>query len=331
MLSPISDLVIRNNRRQISFEICGMESKTKKDTVSIVIRVRNAGMDLKRCLSEIKKQLIPEDTMLEFIIVDNESSDGSELIAKSFGAKVVGITKQEFSWGRALNRGIAKTTGEIVILLSADAYPANEKWLIEMLKPFEQDNVAAVYGRQIARKDAPVDERVRIEKKFKSEKQVYKFDSVNVSQSSQGMPVSNACAAIRKNLWQNLQYDEDIVAGEEGIWSYEILKRGYSIVYQPDAQVYHSHREGPLRMAWREWELLKKNTLLKGEQLKTACIIRWVAGFAKRRLKNCFWPNVPLAIRFEGLLRLPFEMLAFIAVSFSGANGSGGLRWLFWK
>ena len=61
--------------------------------------------------------------------------------------------------------------------------------------------------------------------------------SYEQTSSGRGMPVSNVCAAIRKDVWQNIRYDETIEGGEDGLWTCKILKEGYSYLYQAKAVV----------------------------------------------------------------------------------------------
>jgi len=231
-----------------------------------------------------------------------------------------------------LNDGLARATGRIALLLSSDAYASDSNWLAEMLKPFSNPRVAAVYGRQVPYRDAPVDERVRLKKTFPAESMHFNSHSSNVHPTGRGMIVSNACAAIRRDIWQEIPYDETITAGEEGLWSYEVLQRGYSIVYQASARVYHSHNDGPLKHAWRHRELRVREELLDSGGKRKTWTVRWMAGFAKRRLRNCLHPGLPMSARFKGIAVLPAELLAFALVDLvCRRRGQGAkVKRLFW-
>ena len=301
--------------------------------VSVVIRARNAAEQLGRCLECLKGQIMPTETKLEIVVVDNESCDGSDIVARCNGAMVLGISGERFSWGRALNRGISAAKGDVVILLSADAYPADKRWICEMLRPFSEPDVAAVYGRQIPYSNAPVDERVRLQKYFGTESKRFDINSLGIGPAGNGMITSNACAAIRRSAWQEMPYDENIEAGEEGPWSYNMIQRGCAIVYQPLACVYHSHRDGAFKSAWRHMELLKKNLFFRKKYLTRIKILRWVGSFAKRRFLNCMWPNIPLSVRIKGIVCLPIEIIAFAVVGFCPKKDSlrPKFKLLFWR
>ncbi len=282
--------------------------------VSVVVRVRNAAGDLQRCLQRLREQTLPAGRELEIVVVDNESTDDSADVARRYDARIVSLSRAEFSWGRALNRGIAAATGEMILLLSADACPVDAGWLLAMLEPFEDDKVAAVYGRQVPRSDAPIDEVVRLQRTF-PEQSVRQTLEENCDPSGRGMIVSNACAAIRRRLWEQSPYDEEIQGGEEGVWTYQALQAGYCFQYQAEAQVYHSHNDSAFRQACRLIELMQKNCEIDGRRFSLWVLFRGLAAYSKRRLKNCLFARVACLTRLKGVLRLPLEVAA-VSISF---------------
>ena len=62
--------------------------------ISIVIPVKNGGDDLRRCLEAIRAQEMADD--VETVVVDSGSSDGSDALAESLGARVHRIPPEEF-------------------------------------------------------------------------------------------------------------------------------------------------------------------------------------------------------------------------------------------
>jgi rhamnosyltransferase len=301
--------------------------------ISVVIRVRDAAKDLDRCLSSVRRQDLPQGAELEIVVVDNDSTDDSRAVAQRHGAVVVPISQAEFSWGRALNRGIARTHGAVVLLLSSDATPADEFWVRRMVEPFGEPEVAIVYGRQLPYPDAPVDERVRLKQTFGAEPITLDRTKHAENPSAKGMLASNACAAIRRVVWQEHAYDEDISGGEEGPFTCQTLRQGLRCLYEPKAVVYHSHRDSPWRYACREWEILHKNAVCCGSRLKKRTLLRWWVGVAKRRLLNCLRVEASLYCRLEGLARLPIDVAACVVVGslLSCERSRQKARRIFWR
>ncbi len=303
------------------------------NTISVVIRVRDAAKELDRCLCALKRQTLPDARMLEIVVVDNESRDESRTVAVRHKTVVVAISRADFTWGRALNRGIARTHGDIVLLLSSDATPADETWLKHMVEPFAEADVAVVYGRQLPYRNAPIDERVRLARTFGTKPISLDRDVHANNPSGKGMGASNACAAIRRTAWEEHPYDEQISGGEEGPFTSHVLARGYRCLYQPSARVYHSHRENPWKMACREWEILEKNAVYADVRIRVRTLVKWWAGVTMRRLVNCIRADAPWYRRAEGVLRLPLELPAYVVVGLSMLREQSRrrAREVFWR
>ena len=277
-------------------------------SVSFVIRTRNVENDLPRCLDSIFSQNNPTNNKLEIIIVDNESTDNTLNVANKYGAKIVTITQDNFTWGKALNIGIEQAEGDIVILMSADVNAENDMWLNEILGPFNNSRVAAVYAKQIPRSDAPIDERIRLELTFPDQ-------SIHFDGKDDKILASNACAAIKKIVWDDVHYDEEIEGGEEILWTKEIQKSGYAYVYNSNAIVYHSHHEPASRFAYRLWELHRKDVRLGRIKPGTFYVLYAMGAIVKRRLINIIKYKNPFNVKIAGFLTLLPEALFFLLIS----------------
>ena len=51
----------------------------------------------------------------------------------------------------------------------------------------------------------------------------------------------NANSVIRRTVWDQIPFDEIVTNIEDRVWAQEILKKGYKIIYEPEASVYHYH------------------------------------------------------------------------------------------
>ena len=100
-------------------------------TVSVVIPVLNAECYLPELLNAIFQQDPPP---MEVILVDSMSTDKTVEIANGFD-RVRTIPIHNFSHGRGRNFGIQAASGDVVVLLTQDALPADEHWLAELLGP----------------------------------------------------------------------------------------------------------------------------------------------------------------------------------------------------
>ena len=123
---------------------------------SVVIRAKNEARDIGDTLAMIYRQEGVGE--VEVIVVDSGSTDGTQDIVRRFAAQLIEIPPATFTYGRALNIGIAAAHADIVVSLSAHSLPAHERWLANLVRNFADSRVAGVYGRQIPRPNAtPLD------------------------------------------------------------------------------------------------------------------------------------------------------------------------------
>ena len=208
--------------------------------VSAVIRAYNESRYIGRLLKGMAQQTVKPD---EIILVDSGSTDDTVQIAESAGCRVVRIAKDEFSFGRALNRGCAAANGDILLFASAHVYPVYNTHVEHIVNAFDRDGVAVVYGRQVG------DDRT----KFSESRVMLKwFPNQNIW--DQGHPFSNnANAAVLKSVWQESPYDESLTGLEDLDFAKKALGRGYKIAYVADSPVVHVHEEswGIIRNRYR--------------------------------------------------------------------------------
>lgn len=203
--------------------------------LSVVIRSFNEERHIGRLLTGIVRQTVPTP---EIVLVDSGSTDATVAIASRYPVKVVTIAPAEFTFGRSLNRGIAATTGDVVVLASAHVYPRYDDWLARLTEPFANPAVALAYGKQRG------DEVTKF-----SEHQIFRAWFPDRSNLDQQTPFcNNANAAIRRSLWTEMPYDEDLTGLEDIDWGRRVLERKLKIAYIADAEVAHVHEETPSRI-----------------------------------------------------------------------------------
>jgi rhamnosyltransferase len=199
---------------------------------SLVIRAYNEATHLGRLLEGIAHQTVRD---VEVILVDSGSTDSTVAIAESYGARVVHIRPEEFTFGRSLNLGVQAATRELFVIASAHIYPVYPDWLESLLRPFEDEKVALTYGKQRGSETA----------KF-SEQQVFQQWYPDASQPRQGTAFcNNANAAIRRSLWGHHPYDESLTGLEDLAWGKWAQEQGYAIAYAAEAEIVHVHNETP--------------------------------------------------------------------------------------
>jgi glycosyltransferase involved in cell wall biosynthesis len=87
--------------------------------VSIVMPCLNEVETLAACITEAREAIAKGGYTAEIIVADNGSTDGSQLVARELGAKVVDVQRK--GYGSALIGGIDAAQGRFVVMGDADA------------------------------------------------------------------------------------------------------------------------------------------------------------------------------------------------------------------
>jgi rhamnosyltransferase len=200
------------------------------ETLSLVVRCFNEEAHIGRLLTGVFQQTRVPD---EVIIVDSGSTDATLSIASAFDVKIMELAPESFSFGRALNIGLAATASDFAVLASAHVYPLFDTWLAHLTGPFSDSRVALTYGRQQTPPNGRFSEQRLMSKWYPAE-----------SDPNQAHPFcNNANAAVRRSAWEGRPYDEDLTGLEDLDWAKAAMKRGHAIAYVAEAPVAHVHDE----------------------------------------------------------------------------------------
>jgi rhamnosyltransferase len=222
----------------------------KKDIlISIVIPVKNGDYWLEDTLTSIEKQTLFPCT--EIIAIDSGSTDLSLDILKKHAVRVIQIAPATFNHGLTRNLGVEAARGEFIVMTVQDAKPADEFWLQHLMHGFENDaNVAGVCGQQIVPHDLdknPIEwfrpqSPPGIKKFYFSDPN--EFESLAPSEKRRACGWDNVTAMYRRSVLLEIPFKETNFA-EDALWAKDALLKGYSIVYNNVARVYHYHLNEP--------------------------------------------------------------------------------------
>lgn len=202
----------------------------QKVRVSVIIRSYNEEEHIGRLLTGILQQTIQDR---EIILVDSGSTDATVTIASRFPVRVLEIHPDDFSFGRSLNVGCEAAVGKYLVFASAHVYPVYRDWLERLVQPFADPHVGLTYGKQRGNEETRYSERQVFRKWFPEEH--------NPRQTSPFC--NNANAAIRRSLWEEQPYDEEITGLEDIDWAKRMMARRYHVAYAPEAEIVHVHQE----------------------------------------------------------------------------------------
>lgn len=194
--------------------------------VSIIIRTKNEERWIKSCLEAVFGQ---EYKDFEVVVVDNMSEDGTLARVNKFDVNVVKLKK--YLPGASLNLGIANSSGECLVFLSGHCIPTDSNWLGNLIKGFDDQKIAGVYGRQLPMSFTSAQDKRDLFITFGLDEKIQKKDSF----------FHNANSAIRREIWEITPFDNETTNIEDRIWAAQVQTQGYWIKYEPEAKVYHHH------------------------------------------------------------------------------------------
>lgn len=233
---------------------------------SVVIRTLNEAQHLDDLLIMISAQRT-QGLEVETVLVDSGSTDGTIEIAQRHGCIITTIQKSDFSFGRSLNRGCIRATGDILVFISGHCVPVDETWLQALCQPLIDDVASYSYGRQIGDDDSNYSER-RIFAKY--------FPDVSAI-PQEGFFCNNANSALLRSVWDDHPFDEALTGLEDMELAKRLVQKGHKIAYVAEAPVFHHHQENWAQVRRRfEREALALQTIMPEVQLSRRDVARYI-------------------------------------------------------
>ena len=210
--------------------------------VSIIILAKNAGTLFKEVLAGLFACAGIDEA--EIILIDSGSEDLTlDYAARYPQIRVHQIPLGDFGHGRTRNLGAKQAKGDILVYLVQDATPATADFLTRLVAPLADPRVAAAYGRQLPRASTNPIEKFFLQTTYPNLPQMRHLHSSGEG-TLRSIFFSNVCSAIRRCVWEQVPFDENLIMSEDQQWAKDILRKGYAIAYEPAAVVFHSHNYG---------------------------------------------------------------------------------------
>lgn len=205
---------------------------------SVVIRVRDGAATLPAVLDALAAQREPHAV----VVVDSGSTDGTLALVRGRVGRVVELPAAEFSFGRALNRGVAALgagAAPVTVALSADAVPRDPGWLGRMVEALADPLVACAFGEERGLNGRPLALPVR--------------QDLGLAVAHPEWGYSNGAGAFRTALWRERRFREDLPFTEDREWALWALGSapGRVCVLDPALAVDHDHAHEPLPATFR--------------------------------------------------------------------------------
>ena len=214
-------------------------------TFAAIIPTLNPGSQIVALLDKLVAQSLPPT---EIIVVDSQSDDGTPTVVNRYidshsdqKIRFIGIERKTFDHGATRDMVLRQSIGDFVLFLTQDAMPADEHYIENLMKPFSDEKVALVTGRQIARSDARPAERLVRELNYPKRSHVRDVSDIE-RLGIKAFFASDVCAAYRRSAYLAVGgFEHPIDTNEDMLIAAAFLHAGYKIAYEASAKVIHSH------------------------------------------------------------------------------------------
>jgi rhamnosyltransferase len=281
-------------------------------TVGVVIRTLNESELIGRCLETLASQRTEHE--LDVLVLDSGSTDDTIAIARAHGARIYEMAPEDFDYSKSLNVGIAEVSGDLILLLSAHAIPLDDEWVAHMTAPFSDPQVAGVGSRQVPWPGHPFREVHRLAQTFGTDPLTWS------AASPEGLVFSNAASCVRRSAWEAHPFT--LPAAEDLDWAQRVIAAGSTIVYEPRANVYHSHDESPRALARRLIDLSRGTNPAPASRVRP---VREAAGFLVRDARIIASLDEPIGRKLKHLRGLLWTV-GFYVADFSRTESTAVLR-----
>ncbi|MDD7885181.1 glycosyltransferase family 2 protein [Flavivirga sp. 57AJ16] len=189
--------------------------------ISVVIRNKNQDKALRFLLKNLTERY--QDDISEIVVIDNLSTDKSEEVTKSYGARFVTI--KDFSYGGSANLAANEASNDIIVIFSAHSYPVSHDFFKLIIERFKgRDDLAGLRCLH-----SPNDYRSFINKV-----------SSQTDPNRSGLIFSGS--AFNKKVWKQYPFRTDVATFEDKEWSKRVIEKGYKIEFVESIFCYEIRR-----------------------------------------------------------------------------------------
>ena len=276
--------------------------------ITILIPTYNGARFLERLLPRLVEQ---ERRATAIVVVDSNSTDRTVEIAAEFGCQVHVIPKSEFNHAATRNHLASLTQDEIIVFLSQDVLPLNNRWLANLVRPIEEREAVASYSRQVAGTDAYPTETYLRQFNYPLESHVRGLSAVD-DLGLRAFFFSNAASAFRREaFWSVNGFKVGTIQNEDMIMCARLLRAGHQVAYCADAEVEHTHNYG-LRQQFKRYFDIGAATKEANDDLKVGASVRTGSKFALEQVR-WLWRHghrrwIPFGIAESGAKYLGYMM-----------------------
>lgn len=179
----------------------------------------------------------------------------SKILEKYDNIEIHHVSETEYDHGKTRDMGVQQSTAPYFLCMTQDAVPYDDFLIEELLKVLQRDNVASVYGKQLARENSHILENFTRKFNYPDESRIKSKADLDVL-GIKTYFCSNVCAAYKREVYDKLGgFIKKTIFNEDMIYAAAVIKAGYEIGYVAEAQVIHSHHYTGKQQFHRNFDL----------------------------------------------------------------------------
>ena len=212
--------------------------------IDVIIPTYKPGNDFVYLIEKLQKQTIKPNKIILMNTEEKYIQDflkESKILEKYDNIEIYHVLETEYDHGKTRDEGIQFSKAPYFLCMTQDAVPYDEFLIEELLKVLKKENIASVYGKQLARANSHILEEFTRAFNYPDVSRIKsKADLENLGIKTYFC--SNVCAAYKKEVYEKLGgFVKKTIFNEDMIYAATVIKAGYQIGYVAEAQVVHSH------------------------------------------------------------------------------------------
>lgn len=222
--------------------------------IDVIIPTYKPGKEFEKLIGRLQKQEYP----IHKIIIINTRTDifPEELDRSNYEIEITHIEPDQFDHGGTRNMGAGMSDADIVVYMTQDAIPVDEKLIGTFAKIFEENpDIGIAYGRQLPREECNIIERYTRRFNY-PEKSLIKTKEDLPKLGIKTFFCSDVCAAYRRNyLLSAGGFEDPTIFNEDMIFAGKRIYAGDKVAYVAEAKVIHSHNYTGRQQFHRNFDL----------------------------------------------------------------------------
>ena len=222
--------------------------------IDVIIPTYKPGIEFEKLIGRPQNQEYP----IHKIIIINTRTDifPKELDRSNYEIEITHIEPDQFDHGGTRNMGAGMSDADIVVYMTQDAIPVDEKLIGTFAKIFEENpDIGIAYGRQLPREECNIIERYT---------RRFNYPEKSLIKTKEDLPrlgiktffCSDVCAAYRRNyLLSAGGFEDPTIFNEDMIFAGKRIYAGDKVAYVAEAKVMHSHNYTGSQQFHRNFDL----------------------------------------------------------------------------